>query len=359
VGQTRKGAETMRAARLHGIGDLRIDQLPVPTPGPGEVLLQVAMVGVCGSDVHYYREGRIGDQIVRAPLILGHEFSAWVAELGEGVTSLSKGQLVAADPAIPCWRCEPCQEGNPNLCTHVRFSGTPPVDGVYAEYVVMPAENCFALPEAMDPTEGALLEPLGIGIHTVDLAHLKPGQTVAVLGAGPIGLLTAAAARVNGAGAVFMSEPLAARREFARGYVADAALDPQQEDVVAEIMRLTGGRGVDVAFDAAGAPDTPNQAAEVTRPGGHMVIVGTPANDQLNLRSFTVRVKGLTIRLVRRMKHTYPRSIRLVESGAIALKPLVTHTFPLTRITEAFELLSVYGDGVVKAVIEVSSVPPA
>jgi len=197
-----------RAARLHGIRDLRLENLPRPTPGPGEVLLEVASVGVCGSDVHYYLEGRIGDQVVTAPIIMGHEFSAWVVDLGEGVEDLEIGQLVAVEPAISCGECEPCQHGHPNLCPDVRFCGTPPVDGVFAEYTVMPARNCFPLPQGFSPAEGALLEPLGIAIHAVDLAHLKLGYTVAVLGAGPIGLLIAAVAKASGASAIYMTEPL-------------------------------------------------------------------------------------------------------------------------------------------------------
>jgi L-iditol 2-dehydrogenase len=250
---------TMRAARLHGIRDLRIEELPCPAPGPGEVLLKVASVGVCGSDVHYYVHGRIGSQVVTDPIILGHEFSAWVASPGDGVAGLETGQLVAVDPAISCGRCEPCLQGHPNLCPHVRFCGTPPVDGVFAEYAVMPAENCFPLPEWMDPVQGALLEPLGIALHSVDLAHLRPGGTVAVLGAGPIGLLIAAVARAAGAAEVYMTEPLEYRRRFAADYVADAALDSEQGDVVAVILGRTGGRGVDVAFEAAGAPETPSR----------------------------------------------------------------------------------------------------
>lgn len=342
----------MRAARWHGIRDLRLEELPRPMPGPGEVLLKVNAVGVCGSDVHYYLEGRIGQQIVKQPLILGHEFSASVAKLGLGVEELSPGQLVAVDPAISCGKCELCREGHPNLCPDVRFCGTPPVDGVFSEYAVMPAENCFPLPEGFSPTEGALLEPLGIALHTVDLAHLKPGQTAAVLGAGPIGLLTAAVARANGAGAIYMTELLAYRRQFALDYVADAALNPDETDVAAEILRLTGGRGVDVAFEVAGAPDTPGQAAAVARPGGKVLIVGIPSDNALTMRADTARRKGLTIKLVRRMKHTYPRAIRLVQTGAVDVRPLATHLFPLERIAEAFEMVASYEDGVLRAVIQ-------
>jgi L-iditol 2-dehydrogenase len=349
----------LRAARLHGIRDLRLEELPRPAPGRGEVLLRVAAVGVCGSDVHYYLAGRIGDQVIETPLILGHEFSAWVAEPGEGVEGLATGQLVAVDPAASCRRCEACQHGHPNLCPAVRFCGTPPVDGVLAEHTVAPAGNCFPLPEGFDPAEGALLEPMGVAIHSVDLAHLKPGQTVAVLGAGPIGLLAAAVARTAGAGAVYVTEPLAYRRQFALNYVADAALNPDETDVVAEIAHLTGGRGVDVAFEVAGAPETPDQAAAVTRAGGRVILIGIPTDDTLTLTASTARRKGLTIKLVRRMKHTYPRAIRLAQSGAVNVESLATHRFPLERVAEAFEIVAAYDDGVLRAIIQVGEQPPA
>jgi L-iditol 2-dehydrogenase len=237
----------------------------------------------------------------------------------------------------------------------VRFCSTPPVDGVYAEYTVMPAGNCFPQPEAMGPVEGALLEPLGIAIHTVDLGHLKPGDSVAVLGAGPIGLLTAAVARAAGASQVLMTEPLAYRRQFALDYVADAALDPAKGDAVAEILHLTNGRGVDVAFEAAGAPDTPQQAAAVTRIGGKVIVAGIPAEDVMTFSPDTVRRKGLTIKMVRRSKHTGERALRLVETGQVEVKSLATHILPLERVEEALELVSGYRDGVLRAVIEVSA----
>jgi L-iditol 2-dehydrogenase len=199
-----------------------------------------------------------------------------------------------------------------------------------------------------------MLEPLGIAIHTVDLAHLKPGQTVAVLGAGPIGLLTAAVAKAAGAGEIYVTEPLADRRRFALDYVADVALNPEETDVVAEITRLTGGRGVDVAFEAAGAPETPDQAAAVARYGGVVVVAGIPSDDTMTMTASPARRKGLTIKLVRRMKHTYPRAIRLVQKGLVDVKPLVTHLFPLERIADAFEMVVDYDDGVLRAVIQVS-----
>ena len=200
-----------------------------------------------------------------------------------------------------------------------------------------------------------MLEPLGVAIHTVDLAHLKAGQTVAVLGAGPIGLLTAAVARASGAGQVYMTEPLASRRRFALNYVADVTLNPDDTDIVAEIMRLTGGRGVDVAFEAAGAPETPRHAAALARPGGKVIVAGIPSDDTMTFTASITRRKGLTIKLVRRMKHTYPRAIQLAQSGLVDVRSLVTHTFPLERIAKAFEMVAAYDDGVLRAVIQVST----
>jgi L-iditol 2-dehydrogenase len=351
---------TMRVSRLYGIHDVRVEDKAVPEPGPSEVLLKIASVGTCGSDVHYYVEGAIGDQVVTDPITMGHEFSAWVAGLGEGVDAeeLPIGQLVAVEPAIPCGVCEYCLHGHPNLCPDVRFCGTPPIDGVFAEYAVMPAENCFPLPEGFTPEEGALLEPLGIAIHTVDLAHLKVGETIAILGAGPVGLLTAAVARAAGAGEIYMTEPIAERREFALETWADGVFNPDEEDVVEALMTVTGGRGVDVAFEAAGAEETPDQAARVTRPGGKVVVVGIPSDDKMVMTASQVRRKGLTIKLVRRMKHTYPRAIRMVDTGMVDVAMLATHIFSLEEIQQAFETVAGYKDGVLRAMIQIGTERP-
>jgi L-iditol 2-dehydrogenase len=342
---------TMQVSVLHGIRDIRLESRPVPQPGPGEVLLKVASVGVCGSDVHYYNEGRIGNQVVTEPIIMGHEFSAHVALLGEGVQDLNVGQLVAVDPAISCGHCEPCLNGHSNLCPQVRFCGTPPIDGVFSEYCVMPASNCFLLPEGMTAEEGSLLEPLGVALHSVVLSHLKPGDSVAVLGAGPIGILTSMVARIAGASRVYVTEPLAYRREFALARGVDAAIDPIADDPVGAIMGLTGGRGVDIVFEAAGADETPEQAGEMVCIGGKIILVGIPASDNVSFTASTVRRKGVSIMLIRRMKHTYPRTIQMVADGSINLEALITHRLPLSGVGEAMELLSHYRDGVIKAVI--------
>lgn len=349
-----QAAPMMKAARLHGIRDMRLEQLPRPAPGPDQVLLRVACVGICGSDVHYYLEGRIGSQVITEPLVLGHEFSAWVEALGSEVDGPRLGQLVAVEPAVSCGACEQCEHGHPNLCPNVHFCGCPPFDGVLAEYALMPAENLFPLPDTVGPIEGALLEPLGVAIHAVDLAHMKPGQTVAVLGAGPIGLMIAAVARAAGASEVYMTEPLGDRRQFAEEYAADAALDPGNGDAVARILDMTSGRGVDVAFEAAGAAETPQQCADVVRFGGKVVVAGIPGDDSMTMTASVVRRKGLTIKLVRRMKHTYPRAIRMVASGMLDITALARPVLPLEQVGEAFEATSSYRAGVLRAVIQVN-----
>ena len=207
------------------------------------------------------------------------------------------------------------------------------------------------MPDSMSAEEGALLEPLGVALHSVNLCHLKPGDTVAVLGAGPIGILTAMVARIAGASRVYVTEPLAYRREFVLGQGVDAAINSVEKDPAGVILALTSGRGVDIVFEAAGADDTPEQAGEMVCIGGKIILVGIPASDHVSFTASTVRRKGVSIKLVRRMKHTYPRTIRMVADGSIDLKALITHRFPLSGVGEAMELLSYYRDGVIKAVI--------
>lgn len=344
---------TMLCSFLHGVRDLSLEKRPIPKPGPGEVLLRIAAVGICGSDIHYYLDGRIGQQVIETPLTMGHEFSARIAALGEGIQGLELDQLVAVEPAITCGECEFCDLGHPNLCLNLMFCGSPSLDGALAEYLIMPARNCFPLPPELDADDGAMLEPLGIAIHAINLAHMKPGDTVAVLGAGPIGLLTAAVAKTAGASAIYMTEPLPYRREFARTYIADQVFDPFSEDFNAEIDRLTNGRGVDLVFEAAGAPETPQDAAELVRRGGKVILIGIPTDDEYAFKASTTRQKGLTIKLVRRMKHTYPRAIELVKTGQIDVRSLVTHPLPLERLAEGLDLVADYQDGVIKAVIEI------
>lgn len=345
----------MKAARLHGVRDLRVETLPdPPPPGPGEALLRVTVVGICGSDLHYYREGGLGGADVTEPLILGHEFAARVEGVGPDV-DLPVGTRVAVEPGRACGRCELCERGHPNLCPQVQFCGAPPFDGACREFMLHPAHLLFPLPGALSDADGAMLEPLGIGLHALSLARLAPGETVAVLGAGCIGLLLIQLCRAAGAARIFATEPLPHRREAARRYGATDLLDPARDDVAAAIRDLTGGRGVDVALEAAGAPDTPAQAVAAVRPGGRVVLVGIPSDDRLVLSHAVARRKGLTLKFARRMKHTYPRAIALAAAGAVDLRSYVTHRYPLDASADAFRTADTCADGALKVAIDVTA----
>jgi len=344
---------TMKAIRLYAPRDMRLEDIPSPEPGPGEVLIRVRAVGICGSDVHYYVDGHIGDTRPSFPFVLGHEFAGEIAALGPGVEGLPVGTRVAVDPAIPCGHCEVCLEGNPNCCPDVRFPATPPVPGVLSEWYVHPAHLCTPLPDALDFSDGVMLEPLGIVIHALTLAKIRPGDTVAVLGAGPIGLLILQLALNSGTSAVYLTEPVAARRALAAELGATAVYDPGAGNPAEWLLEQTNGRGVDVAIEAAWGEEAVGQAVQMARHAGRVVLVGIPRRDSVTFSASVSRRKGLTILASRRAKHVYPRAIALVERGVVDVRTLVTHRFPLERAAEAFELVASLQDGVVKAIIEV------
>lgn len=352
---------TMTAVRLHGPRDLRVEQIPHPgPPGPGQVLLRVTATCICGSDLHTYKDARIGDTALAAPLVLGHEFSGIIEAVGQDALGgdlqpLEPGMRVAVDPAQPCWRCEMCEQGHPNLCLNLHFCGLYPDAGSLSQWIHMPARTCFPLPDHIDDVSAALLEPLGIAVHAMSLAKIQVGDSVAILGAGCIGLSILQLVKLAGTQPVFISDKFPWRLVHAEGkHVMPIHCD--KEDQVDAVLRATNGRGVDVAIEAAWADRSVQQAAEMVRMGGRLVIVGISEDDKLVFKHSTVRRKGLTIRLARRMKHTYPRSIKLVQSGAVNLSGIVSHRFPLEKTPEAFAMNTDYQDNVVKVAIEYGSV---
>lgn len=307
----------MKVLRLHAPGDVRLHNEPQPQAGSEGVLVHVKAVGLCGSDLLWFQNGNIGDAGLRRPLVLGHEFAGVIA------AGPRRGQRVAVDPAIPCHTCSRCAEGNPHLCTRLRFAGHGDVDGALQEYLVWPEECLFPLPDSLSEAEGALLEPLGVALHAVDLAQLPVGGRVGVFGCGPIGLLLIQLALLAGADPVFATEPLPHRWEAAQRLGA---------------IRWEEGQEVDVAFEAAGEDDAVAQAIQALRPGGRLLLIGIPASDRTTFPAGLARRKELTIQLVRRMKFSYPRALRLVESGRVEVRSLVTHRFPLEQAQTAFEV---------------------
>lgn len=355
----RSGESTMLAARLHGPADVRIERLPHPgPPGPGQVLLRVSAVGVCGSDLHTFRHARIGDTRVEGPLILGHEFAGVVEQVGPGgedglFQPLMPGTRVAVDPAQPCGRCRLCERGHPNLCENLRFVGLWPDQGAMCQWMHVPARCCFPVPHCCDDAEAVMLEPLGVAIHAVDLARLRVGEQVAIVGAGPIGLCLLQMVRLAGAAAVYVTDCFDWRLALAERLGATGVWNCRAADAVAAVQRATHSRGVDVAFEAAWCDESLNQAAEMLGMGGRLMVVGISDNDRMTLCHSTARRKGLSILMVRRMKHTYPRALALVEQQKVQLRPIVTHRFPMARAAEAFRLAADYADGVVKALVDV------
>jgi L-iditol 2-dehydrogenase len=319
-------------ARLTQRGRVVLAEEPIPPAdaGSGTELLRVTSVGLCGSDLHWFAEGGIGDARLGRPLVLGHEFAA-VIEGGP-----RHGERVAVDPSLPCGRCATCLRGHRHLCPDVVFAGHGAQDGGLREFVRWPAHALHRLPDSVSDDAGALLEPLGVALHACDLAHLRLGSSVAVVGCGPIGLLLIACARAAGATSVLAVEPLEHRRAAALAAGADLAVHPD-----AGVAASHGGaeqRGeYEVVFEVSGAPSALRLAMEAARPAGRVVLVGIPDDDVTTFPASVARRKGLTILVSRRMKDgVYPRGIALVAQGVVDTSGLVTHTFPLDEVEAAF-----------------------
>lgn len=322
----------MKAIRLHAPGDLRLHEEAGPVPGPGEALVRVGAVGLCGSDLHWFAEGGIGDAQLARPLVLGHEFAGRVDSPGSPL----HGRRVAADPAIPCLACEFCLEGNPNLCSNLHFAGHGADDGALREYLAWPERCLYPLPDSISEAEGAMLEPLGVALHALDLARLRAGEPVGVFGCGPIGLLVVQLARLAGATPILATDRLPHRLEAARECGATAAFLAGAGEEAAEVLAETGGSGVAVAFEVAGENAAVDAALAAARPGGRVVLIGIPAEDSTTFTASTARRKGLALLLCRRMKFTYPRALRLVERGLVDVRSLVTSRYPLAESQAAF-----------------------
>ena len=322
----------MKVLRIHGHRDIRLHDEPDPVAGPDEELVRVTCVGICGSDLHWFEEAGIGDARISHPLVLGHEPAGVIAG------GPRAGTRVAIDPAVPCNACVFCAEGNPNLCANLRFAGHGLDDGAFRELMAWPSKSLIPVPDSLSDIEAAMLEPLGVAIHAVDLGKVTPGTTVGVFGCGPIGLLILQVARAAGASRIVATDLHPHRLEAARRLGADAAILAEGGKEQEAVRDATAGEGVSVGFEAATDSAAVETAVASARPGGRVVLAGIPSDDRVSFSASVARRKGLTLKLVRRMKHTYPRAITHLVEGSVDVESLVSHRFTLEQSGDAFAL---------------------
>ncbi len=324
-------------------------------PGPDEVLIAPRVVGICGSDLHLYREGKIGDSVVRAPLVLGHEAAGRVVAIGRDVTRFAVGDRVIVEPGLACGACRLCRLGRYNLCTNVRFLGIPPTDGLLAGLARVPERWVYHLPDALSDAEGAMIEPFAVGLQAAQEAGIQPGQSVAILGAGPIGLMVLQAVRVRGAGVV-ISIDLAERALAAATQLgASAAINPRQQDPVAAVRELTGGEGADVVIEAVGATPTIRQTLDLVARGGIVTLVGISSELAVPLNVNAIVRRGVHVRSTFRYAHQHAVALALAAAGRVDLLSPITHRFPLADAVDAFRYVDQNKNEVVKGVIELAT----
>ena len=334
------------AAYIHGVRDVRIGEFDTSNGGDGSTLVEVAAVGICGSDLHYYKDGSIGSAEITAPFIPGHEFSARLLEDDES-RGWRRGQLVAIDPAQPCHQCEWCMKGYHNLCPRVVFLGAPPNHGALTNRIVVPHSSVFVLPDGMTADQGAMLEPLGVCIHAIDLARPRLMEKVAVVGCGPIGLGIIQLLKRGDCGQIIAIDPLAHRAAMARKLGADVVGDQVQA-----VTDATDGLGCHLVIEATNSPAGMGDAVKATRIGGRAVLVGIPDGNIYDpLTAADTRRRGLTIKFSRRMGDVYLRAIELVHKGEIDVDIMVTNRFALKEAPEAFALQADEAPGLIKSMV--------
>jgi L-iditol 2-dehydrogenase len=345
----------VKSALITGIRQLEIGDLPEPQLAHShDVLLRVDAVGVCGSDIHYYTTGHIGAQWVKFPETIGHECAGTVVAARPGVTGLRVGQRVAVDPLMPCGECDQCLSGRVHTCRNQRFLGCPgEAAGALSEFLRVPARCCYPIPDSMDMAQAAMVEPFSIGLYAARMAGIRDGAKVAMLGAGPIGLCVLLACLGEARCAAYVTDLLDERLRMAASCGATWTGNPHESDIVAGL----GDRephGVDFVFECAGKQETLDQAVALLKPGGTVLIVGIPEEERVSFMIHHLRRKEIGIRNVRRQNGCTEAAVRLISSGKVNVNPLVTHHFPLKETKAAFDLVTAYGDGVVKAMIHVS-----
>jgi L-iditol 2-dehydrogenase len=343
----------MKAFVLTGIRAMEMREVPTPAiVNADDVLIRMKSIGVCGSDVHYYETGRIGSQVVQYPFTVGHECAGVVEAVGSGVSRMAPGSRVAVDPAIYCGSCDQCRVGRRHTCRKLRFLGCPgQVAGCLSEYIVMPEKCLFPIGEAMTLDQAALAEPLSIGVYAVKQSIPMKSADIGILGAGPIGLSVLLPARAQGARTVHVTDKIDARLNLSRRMGADTTANPDKQDAVKEILAHTPA-GLDAVFECCGEQDALDQAIDLLKPGGVLMLIGIPRVDRVSFSIDSMRRKEIRVQNVRRQEGCVQAALDMIDSRAANVDPLLTHRFPFEGTKEAFDLVARYADGVLKAVIE-------
>lgn len=342
----------MKSIVLTGIRQMeQINQFEPELIEPDDVLIQIKSIGVCGSDMHYYKEGNIGEQVVQFPFVVGHEFSGQVKAVGKGVTHLKLGDRVAVDPNIYCGKCDQCIAGRHHTCRNQKFLGCPgQLEGCNKEWIVMPARCCFVIPDRMSYDDGMLIEPLSIGIYAAEKAGEVKGLDIAIWGYGPIGMCVHEALKMNGARDLFVAEPLEYRRKLAIQHGAHCVEDPLGNRVVETFLKQKPEQ-LDVVYDCCGKQEAVDDALKCLKPGGKLVIVGIPEFDRWSFSTEILRRREITVLNVRRQNQCEKKSIAALNTGNINLQGMITHRFPLHEAKKAYDLVAGYHDNVMKAVL--------
>lgn len=344
----------MKVAVMLGVGKMGFEEREIPTVKENEVLVKLEYVGICGSDLHYYETGAIGDYVVKPPFVLGHEPGGTVVEVGKAVKHLKVGDRVALEPGKTCGHCEFCKTGRYNLCPDVVFFATPPVDGVFQEYVAHEADLCFKLPDEVSTLEGALIEPLAVGFHAAIQGDAHIGQKAVVMGAGCIGLVSMMALKARGVSEVYVVDIMENRLEKAMELGATGVINGAKEDVIKKVNELTKGAGMDLVIETAGTEITTRQAIQIAKKGANIVLVGYSKSGEMTLPMSLVLDKELTFKTVFRYRHIYPMAIDAVAQGKVNLKGIVTDIFDLDDVQKAMDYSISNKADIVKAVIRIT-----
>jgi L-iditol 2-dehydrogenase len=343
----------MKSMMLTGIRKMEMIEVPEPVlVNPGDVKIKMSVMGVCGSDIHYYTMGRIGSQVVQYPFPVGHEGAGVVTEIGKGVTRVKPGDVVAIEPSMPCGECDQCLSGRPNTCRNLKFLGCPgQAEGCLREYIVMPEGSCLPLGKGLDADHGVISEPLAIGVYSVKVSVPMKGKTVSILGFGPIGMSVLLAARAEGAAKIFVTDKIDARLSRAIKEGADLTANPLKEDVMKKILD-NEPLGSDVVFECCGQQEAFDQGVGLLKPGGKLMVVGIPEFDKWDVAVDTTRRREITVQFVRRQADCTEKALEMMMNKKVDVSRMITHRFSLSRAQEAFDLVAGYNDGVMKAMID-------